>query len=582
MGRRCWTERSVTLVLLALVASVGALPASYVLLPVSSFANNASLIAGYDCSPTYASTPCSGHGICYLLLDSTAALSLPYLNASTMVPLAASSSSLDVYNVYHLSVPAAVCVCDSGWTGRGDYIHHYALDGDSCGISSALIVTLNVVGIVLFVPLLLLAVHRLHLWSLWHATATQQESAVATPTAPDDPSMNDAAAAVQQSQSTNVALSNQRLIPISLLSARAVASPPHPQPVAVTASCGFKGVFGFVRHVNSSDRQRRALLKAHLSHISFLHPLCSLLFAATSLGFFCLRLFTDQTVGVSYGMSLLVYVNHIPFICCVTMGVVNTLQVCGAIIGRQRQHLLTLINTSRRYLGLLAVYGMFSFVIVFLVHTFDHRQQLMAQLVLLLCWAPDFLLLGPLSVGSFIRLLPALIADVEKLSGEQQAARLAVYSKLRSFSYLIGFLVIGNLIAILILAASPTLRQTGLPVYLYFWYYSAYGFIVVRLILLQTPKTNQPQHTAAVSPAPATREKAASRATADGLEVATLNGGGHTAVEAGLGGWTERSKQPPGMRAMTSSRIDEGEEASSQRAGAVQAAQSSKSCHVWG
>ena len=593
MGWRSRASGWVAVTLMALVSAVRALPDTYILLPVSSFTSNTSLVADYSCSPTYTSTPCSGHGTCYLLLDSADAISLPYLNTSTAAPVIVASSSLDTYGIdVDTPLPAAVCVCGSGWTGRGDYINHFALDGDSCGNSKAAITALNIVAVVLFVPLLLLAIHRLYLWSVWHS-ATLHETVIAAPSQHDDVSGN--APVQQQSRSTNVPHSNQRIAPHSVVSPNnaATSRQPHPLLSATTASSGptKPSAAALVDHreaqhrgINnsSSDRHRRALLKAHLSHITFLYPFCSLLFAVSSLLFFALRLFTDYTVGCDYGMSVLVYLNHVPFICCTTFGVANTLQVCGAIIGRQRQHLLSLITATRRYLGLLTVVTLFSYMVVFFVRYYHGREQLMAHLMLLLCWAPDFVILGPLSVGSFIRLLPALIADVDKLSVDQQAARYAVYNKLRSFCYLIGFLVTGNTIAILILSISPTLRQTGLPIYVYFWYYSAYGFIIVRLMLLQPPKSaNNPQPTAAVSPMAAARtgsagmkEKASGgRPSVESVELhtaaASLNGSRDESVDAGLGGWTERSKHPPGMvtrAVMNSVRIDEGVEDSSRRA----------------
>ena len=164
MRARLDVKHSVALVLLlASVSAAGALPASYVLLPVSSFASNTSLVVSYNCAPVHAATPCSGHGECYLLLDSAAAASLPYLHASTSAPIAVASSSLDTYNINSdTPLPAAVCICDSGWTGRGDYISHYAMDGDSCGISRAAIKSLNILALVLFILLLLLAIHRLY------------------------------------------------------------------------------------------------------------------------------------------------------------------------------------------------------------------------------------------------------------------------------------------------------------------------------------------------------------------------------------------------------------------------------------
>ena len=202
---------------------------------------------------------------------------------------------------------------------------------------------------------------------------------------------------------------------------------------------------------------------------------------------------------------------------------------------------------------------------------------------------------GAAQLVSFQRLLPALIADVDKLSAEQQAARLAVYNKLRLFCYLIGFILVSNSTAFLLLSISSTLRQTGLPIYVYFWYYSAHGFITVRLMLLRPPQSNQPQPTAVVSPLHAAtsagdggsgikeKDRGAGRRSSSGVEApsqlptptaamaasgstAAVVEGGEAAVEAGLGGWTERSRHPPGVRAMASLRIDEGVEDSSRRA----------------
>ena len=132
-------------------------------------------------------------------------------------------------------------------------------------------------------------------------------------------------------------------------------------------------------------RQRRVLLRAHLLHINFLHPLCALLLAALSIAFFAIRLCTEQTVGVHYGMSVLVYLQHVPYKVCVTLGVVNTLTMCGGILGKQHRQLRSLIATARRCLALLVVYGLFSYVIVLLVRADSGQQQLLSRLVVLLC-----------------------------------------------------------------------------------------------------------------------------------------------------------------------------------------------------
>ena len=590
--RRCFTSAVCTALALLVadptVAS-SALPASFVLLPLASFTNNASLVAPYSCAPMYASLPCSGHGACFLLLDAADNTSQPLLNVSSARPLPAASSALDTYGIDNSTrLPAAVCVCDSGWTGRGDYLSHGALDGDSCGISDTAIDALSIVGLVLYVPLLLLAMHRLYLWSVWHGTSASLENGAVGPMPVGEHAADGAAAiALRPSSFSQDLLPPPRLASNSTSSVSSAAqSDTTAQKHARTFTASIDSEAPHARPSNdrephlgsgSRHRQRRSLLRAHLSHITFVHPLFSLQFALLSIYFFLLRLTTMQTVGLNYGMSTLAYLTHIPFIVCVTLGMANTLQVCGAIVGKQHKHLLSLIATAHRYLTLLLVYDCLSYVLVYLIHVISGQQQLLSQLVLLLCWAPDHLLFGPLSIICFQRLLPALIADIDKLPAAQQAARLAVHRKLRSFSYLIGFMCLGTVTATLVLAISPALRQTGLPVYTFVWYYSSYSIVAVRLLLIRPPATGQQGKSA--TPVQLARElalKAKARRTASisAVELPSVSSSagmsdaaGPHAVDAGTGGWADRTRRSLAMQvASGSSRIDEGDEPASRAA----------------
>lgn len=529
---------SVVLLLLLLVltstaAATSRLPPSFVLLPLSSFVNF-SLIAPYNCDPVLSFHSCNGRGDCHLLLDSNAAYAQPFLNASTTQPTPACDTSLETKNIDSTTpLPAAVCLCHAGYTGRGDYINHYAMDGDSCGVYVPAVVALSSLGIVTFTLVLLLALHRLYRWSLWHAASTADTAHVAGGThssevdsfqsSEDNITHNNtggseananlpAPSPATQNRSTSRAADNTPLSPV--LNARSPSfhtDTPTAPPRIVRGHHRSPTIGGHIRlHARpatadnsaiivKTKARKRQLLYRHLNHITFLHPLLSIAVSLISIVYFVVRISTDWTLGSSYVMSVLVYLQSVPFMLACSLAVLNTLRAASAITRTQTgvKGLSNVNRAAKRCLLGLCVYAAIVCVLFILVRADNADQQLMAQLSLCLCYTP-ISVLGLVSVVATRRITNSLVQHLDLLSSQQQQDRLDVCRKLRRQSHILAFLLIGNTVISFILALQPTIRQVGVPYFALLTHSSTAVILAIRLLLLRPHSTTK--HS--VAPAP--------------------------------------------------------------------------------
>ena len=351
-----WAQLLVLVLLSAIgAAAASSLPTSFVLLPLSSFTNT-TLVTDYSCSPTYATAPCSGHGECYLLLDSAVNVSQPLLNSSTAQPVPATSSALDTHGLSaDTPLPAAVCVCDSGWNGRGDYIQHHALDGDSCGIDEQAIVGLCITGVVLCFSLFLLALHRFTGWLNWYRQHGDGDAAAAvlSQLSSDDTDETTKSRANQRSRTAN----NNGVVTspmVRVISPKGAASPGGAtssafqynnvnvkSPTAGGRLTGTHkggnsgGVMSGRQSVYNKRQNGGGNQWAAFSHISFCHPLCSILFATAAATFCLLRLTTHLTLGESYMMGALFYVAHNGYYVGICVATYHMLRLAATITRTQ-------------------------------------------------------------------------------------------------------------------------------------------------------------------------------------------------------------------------------------------------------
>ena len=531
MGR--WLLASkVALLLLASVAEAAAtstLPPTFILLPLSSF-SNASLIAPYNCNPVLTSRSCNGHGDCHLLLDGQADYAQLYVNSSTADPIPAWETSLDVHGIdADTLLPAAVCLCDTGYTGRGDYISYYALDGDSCGINRPAIVALCSLGIVEFTIVLLLAFHRLYRWHVWHE-ASVADSANWTRTFADVDSYPSSghhhgnepnnvppilSPVTHTNSSSRVAEAVSTLTPSAgTPSPKADPATPtgplHPTrshrrtptigggPIRIHARAATEGSTVVVK----TKSQRRQLLYRHLGHITFLHPLLSVAVALLSITLFALRAGTDWTLNVSYTMSVLLYVQHVTFLLASSLAVLNTLRAASAITRTQTgvtagvTGLSTVNRWAKRCLAGLCVYASIVCLLVFLVRADNSQQQLITQLNLCICYTP-ISILGLVSVVATRRITGSLVLHLDLLSAQQQRDRLEMARKLRRQSLMKACLLSANTLASFVLALEPQFRQVGVPYFALIIQTSTAIILAGRLLLLRTQPAKR-----AVAPAP--------------------------------------------------------------------------------
>ena len=613
------------IVMIALASSTAAvslnsLPASFVLLPLSSFTDE-SLVAAYNCDAVLGYHSCSGHGQCNLLLDSDANYSQSFINASTAVPVPASDTLLDGHGIdVDTPLPAAVCVCDNGWIGRGDYINHYALDGDSCGMNQSAVLALSSIGIVEFAFVLVLALHRLYRWYVWHdasladsdtagltlavdvesyhssekdknsSTDCKHTQAMPSPITHHHPSASGRLVDTPLTPlSHNVEAAIRAMQPFAAnknyrTSSRAVdagATPSTPTPIGITTTIrpdtpvsythspyvattttttqpatptthtatmqhsaatpthtymhwpAVAAVLGTPSALSRSVRghqrtntigggiklpirvsneaaitavivktraQKRQLLYRHMQHITFLYPALSVGVALVSIVFFGARIGTDWTVGNSYQMSLLIYVQNALYLLAGSVAVLNTLRVASAVT-RTKTGVKGLTNVNhwakRCLIGLLCCASITE-LLVFLDTTYNTHQQLMAQLNLCLAFTP-ITAMGVVSIVATRRITHSLVQHLDMLSPQQKQDRLDTYTKLRRQAMLLSVLCVFVSFLSFFLAAEPYVRQQGLPYFALVMHYTIALTLTTRLFLL---RSTTPQRQT-IAPAPA-------------------------------------------------------------------------------
>ena len=518
--------------------AVHALPDTWMLLPVLSIGNT-TLTAGHDCHPTYTAAPCAGHGDCYLLLDSADPASRPYVQAASQPPLPVSASNLDPDGIDATTpLPTSVCLCHGGYTGRADYVPHDARDGDSCAVYQPAINALAAAGCALFSLLLLLALVRLHGWYAWHRSTVLAAAALsAHPPTSEEPLR------------VAVLASPYHSTPSQLSSTTVIASPVNatiPTMDALRLPSRGSAVRSAVQPSKERvdfERRTRTRLIRHLQHDSFLHPSCALVLSLCSLLYFILRLATTLTIGDSYGLSAIIYLQHLPHIVASSLGVAGTLQLAASVAKLKLVNGVDVIAVTKKCLIGLCLYQFVAWILLFfLFSNLDQQVQLSVQLFLVLCYCPDFLL-GPITVLAVRRINHVLLTNLANLSAEQRQLRRAVHQKMQRMAIIVAVLTLGNSATCLWLTASSRARQHGLPYYVLIWHYSVFVLIGVRLALVQPPRP-----IGAVCPLPQ-RLGAASGGTS------SHNSSGHTSASSRPAPGHARHKSMGGLRTSTGSSL---------------------------
>ena len=432
-------------------------PPSLVVLPLTAF-SNASIRAQYSCNPSYATEPCSGHGDCLLLLDAALPSSAAFLNASSVPPIPASSmsrSSLDPGDFESFDLlPAAVCACHAHWTGKGDYINHLAMDGDSCAINREAVLAVSGAVLLLFVPLLLLSIDRLYRW----AVSLNASLLMLSPQTVHPPS--------SQSQALT---SDQRTV-----SASATEPPQHKQRRLV-----WKG-----RH------QLLHVLRVRCMDITFIHPFCSLLLSLFLLVFLALRITTDWTIGTSWLMAALMYAQHIPSHIALCAYATTRLRLASALAGT-RSNIASfrraLVWTKRIFVAV-CIYAAGVWSLVLQAHGKQGgQQQLYAMLALFFCNTTDLGTAAMAVLASTRLITRALSLHLNRLSVEQRNERLALAAKVHKHAQTIAVILVVNM-AVLIVISFPRYRQAGIPYYVLLRLLVTVSQVAARFRLLLPPK----------------------------------------------------------------------------------------------
>ena len=463
------------LILRWLASGIHALPATWILLPILSVSNT-SLVAGYDCQPTYTSAPCAGHGDCYLLLESTDPASDLYVQSATQSPIAVNTSMLDLAKLgSNTLLPAAVCLCHDGYTGNVDYVDHHALDGDSCAVYQPTLNKLAAVGCALFSLLLLLALVRLYGWHAWH-----RSTIILT-----------AAFGVLPGSSQATPLETARVLPPS---EQAGLQPPLGAAVVSIQQAGrrvgARNAGGLLSEGHADlGRRTRSRFFRHLLHESFVYPACTVAMSICSLLYFVLRIATPLTIGDSWVMSATIYVQHVSYNVASCLGVYSTLQLAAGVARLKRVNGVDIVVITQRCLIGLCLYQTMSWTVAafLLLPAVAHHIQLAVQLFLLFCFFPDFLL-GPITVLVVRRITHALSTNLNTLPAQQQQQRRLVQLKLTRTAIVVTILTAGNSSVCLWLVADGRLRQSVLPYYAFVWHYSVFTLFCIRMLYVKPPR----------------------------------------------------------------------------------------------
>ena len=467
-----WAVPLLSVVLLCLLRSVDAessFPASFVLLPLDSFVNS-SLVAEFACRPTYAATACSGHGQCMLLVDSAQPQSAAFVNASSSLPIPAASFSSSALNPHDFlsftMLPASVCVCDGGWSGRGDFINHLALDGDSCGTNQRVIVGMCSTLLAICVPVLLLSIHRLYCW-----IASQRASPSPASGAPP---------AIPPSRSVGLGSKQVSRSDVDV--------------IAVAADTGPRA--------RPSASSQLGSARSRYTNITFVHPLCSLVVSACLIVHLSLRLWTDATVGTYWLMGALLYVHHVPACIALCANALSRLRLLASF-ARSRSAVDmfgSVVWWARRMYVVLNMYAAAVWLIVLLAEGKQaEQQQLYAILVLTLCYTSD-ICVGLGQIVATRSISHALSLHIDRLSVEQRAGRLKLAAKLRCNAVSISIVILSMVLVTALLVAVPAYRQPGLPYYALCNHFITVGQAVARFHLIKPPKRS-PSITVAPEPA---------------------------------------------------------------------------------
>ena len=458
-------------------AAADQLPDSYVLLPLSAFTNNTNstaLVAAFSCAATYADSACSGHGSCHLLLDSAANSSRPFVDASAVQPVAVSQSLLDTYGIDSTTpLPAAVCVCHDRWTGRGDYINHSALHGDSCDIDRQVILGISGTLLLLFVPLLLLSFHRLYRWHVWLHSTLLHDKTVSPQVAPRASSYSQAVTSEQRA-----------------------AGPTSEAAQKPSQQLMWKG-----------RKQLLLALRTHCADITFVHPFCSLVLSLCLLSFFALRLSTDWTIGTSWLMAVLMYVQNLASHIALSANALARMRLAFSISGTRSTiaSFRWMLWWTKRILVGVCLYAAAVWLLVLLAHgKHGSEQQLYALLILFVCYTSDMCsAVVMVSTARFIT--RALAVNLDQLSLERRNERLALAAKIRKQTIVMSAVLL-TILAAMVVVAVPAYRQAGMPYFALLRLVVTFIQVAVRFQLIQPPKCHS-----AVAPStlrtPAPRQK---------------------------------------------------------------------------
>ena len=543
--------------------AAGHLPASLVVLPRSSITDSA-LLLEYTCAPTYSSSPCSGHGDCYVLLDSTVEASKALLNCSTTQPVSASSSALDTHGIdSSTSLPAAACLCHSGYTGRGDYIHHYALDGDSCGISEHATAGLSITGVVLFAMIFALALDRLSRWFAWYRRLAQNGAAASMLSSQLSSDCEVMLSQVRpQSGTTNGVAAN----PNRITSPRAAPFSASATGSAFQSDCTDRAARGAMNtageipngataislpfnHKRSHPDRGSASRRAAFGHLSFSHPLCSSVVATTTMTFYILRLTTSLTLGESIIMSMLCYTAYQGYFIGSCIATYHTLRLAAtitrthtgagglsAVMRRVRVCMYSLVSCS-------AIVWLLLFALPCLPQA---TQQTTSILVLTVLYAPVWAL-GIVSATATRRITSALVLNLDQLSPLQREARVAICTKLRSQQKAVVVMVLINISVCCMLLSSDWLRQAGLPYFQLFSQYFCLLTLSMRLSLIQPPGRPAPVAPHSVQ-LPATKSALLASVSKASPTAASIGNASLVPPISGVRGAVSGSRQPESSR----------------------------------
>ena len=500
--------------MLLLLAAIGCLllqlpstHAQLLLLPSSSL-QDPTLRNTYSCTPPSSEslnlTPCSNHGTCYLLFDNSSTSYSQFLNTSIASPLPWDSLSIDYFGIDLSSdLPIAVCACDDGWTGRGDWISHYGKDGNTCHLNELAVTALFSVYACVFFSLFLFCLYKLYLWRSWCISVDQQQSAKkkaanteVTPASPPKPIRQflvSPCSHVKSLSTTPEISDHQPTIKITYTLPPISKTEPLPPLLPSLNTRPFSpSLIQTPMHAlvtrPSKTMEQRQVMWTRMKMISFTHPLVTAIICIFALCFIIGRLTTGIVLAKSHVWIFFIMGFFVGYMIAVNAAVVNTVRLSVNITRDSTNHesLAAIMRRVRTTAVLLTFISLLTWCLLPVLYYYPNDQDYIIAVIFIAGNAP-YSLAGVAHALYTKKIKTVLMAGMNNLNAQQQQARLTSLNTLTEHGKVVRIVTVLSTVGNTFAAVWPPLRQYSQYI-LFLQWLAPLIICTVRLLIISTPK----------------------------------------------------------------------------------------------